>query len=93
MPTNDEKAAARVEAAIKQDVTLHAWNALDREDTSVGPYHEAVDRGMQYAVFGKSRRDVFNTADGAAWCFVRRVGSTRAREAALKAAPRARRRR
>lgn len=87
--TNNEKAAQRVASAIAKGRVVKAYNVLHRQETSVGPYHEAVDRGYSFAVFGYGGphggfEETFRTATQAAREFVRRVGSTRAREAAIK---------
>jgi hypothetical protein len=94
--TRNETAVARVAQLIQAGVVLVAHNALDHEDTSVGPYHEAVDRGYRFAVIGdKGRAEQrcgvsreHTTAENAAWGFVNRVGSTRANDAAKAAAKR-----
>lgn len=83
-PSHNETAAARVAAAMERGFVLVAHNALAREDTTAGPYHEAVDRGIRFAVIGWRSGREFRCADAssAAAEFVGRVGSTRAREAA-----------
>ena len=86
--TNNDKAAARVEAAIEAGHVLVAYAPLKRCNVSVGTYHEAFDKGVRYAVIGYSGADVhrgYKTALDAAYGFVGYVGSTRAREAAIKA--------
>jgi len=87
--TRHEITVARVAAVIARAVVLTAHNALDHEDTTVGPYHEAVDRGVRFACIGArgrapERREV--RADAAAEAFVARVGAGRANEAAMAAA-------
>lgn len=92
--SRNETAVARVAQLISAGLVLVAHNALDHEDTSVGPYREAVDRGFRFAVIGdKGRAEAklgvgreFTTAENAAWGFINRVGSTRANDAAKAAA-------
>lgn len=92
--TRDEVAAARVAQLVKAGAVLVAHNHLDHEDTSIGQYHEAVDRGYRFAVIGdKGRAEQrfgvvreFKTLECAAAAFVGRVGSTRANDAARAAA-------
>ena len=87
MPSHNEKAIARVVARLNEGRTLKAYNALDHEDTTIGPYTEAVNRGFHFAVIGwkTGRTSLFKTAEDAAYLFVvTKVGSTRAREASLK---------
>ena len=92
--TRDEVAAARVAQLIEARVVLVAHNHLAAEDTTVGPYQEAVDRGYRFAVIGdKGRAEQrlgvgreFRTSTDAAAAFVGRVGSTRANDAAKAAA-------
>lgn len=93
--SRDETAATRVTQLIEAGRVLVAHNARDHEETSVGPYREAVDRGYRFACIGdKGRADGLlhrgarehRTAESAAWTFLERVGSTRANEAARAAA-------
>ncbi len=90
--TRHEITVARVSAVISRAIVLTAHNALDHEDTTVGPYHEAVDCGVRFACIGSrgrapERREA--RADAAAEAFVARVGAGRANEAARAAAKRA----
>ena len=76
---------ARVVAVIERRIVLIAHNALDHEDTTVGPYGEAVDRGIRFAcigVRGRSPEQRTRTAREAAEIFVDRVGTSRANTAA-----------
>lgn len=88
----NEIAIARVAQVIKAGHVLIAHNAMDSEDTTVGTYHEAVDRGIRFACIGVKGRAPERrtaTAEDAAECFVmERVGSSRANEAAKAAAKR-----
>ena len=82
-------AVARVVAVIERRVVLTAHNALDHEDTTVGPYGEAVDRGIRFAcigVRGRCPEQRTRTAREAAEVFVDRVGTGRANTAARAAA-------
>lgn len=91
-PTRHETTVARVAQCIEAKIVLVAHNALDHEDTTVGPYHEAVDRGIRFAclsVKGKAPDRLATLAQNAADGFVSRVGSTRANEAAKAAAKKA----
>lgn len=83
--SNNEKAVCRVVEALKRGRVLTAYNALDRETTTAGTYNEAVDCGHRFAVIGwrTGRQTLTRTVEDAAWSFVSRVGSTRAREASL----------
>jgi hypothetical protein len=84
-----EITVARVAQIISLGHVLVASNALDHEDTTVGPFHEAVDRGIRFACIGvKGRRPEQHTqrADDAADHFVSRVGTTRANDAAKTSA-------
>jgi hypothetical protein len=84
-----EITVARVAQVIGLGHVLVAHNALDSEDTTVGTFHEAVDRGIRFACIGvKGRRHEEHTkrADDAAEVFVSRVGTTRANDAAKVAA-------
>lgn len=85
--SHNDKAAARVTEAIKAGRILTAYAPLTHEDTTVGPYKEAVDAGKRFAVIGVKTGHItrWATAEEAAWAFVvDRVGSTRAREAAMR---------
>jgi hypothetical protein len=88
----NEIAIARVAQVIAAGHVLVAHNALAGEDTTVGPYSEAVDRGIRFACIGVKGRTPDRhtaTADFAAGCFVmERVGSSRANDAAKAAAKR-----
>ena len=89
--TNNDKAALRVVAAITKGLILTAYAPLTAEETTVGPYNEAIDRGIRFATIGWATKRVgacerrTQTAQEAADIFVGRVGSTRAREAAIEA--------
>lgn len=88
-PSRHEITVARVAAVITAGVVLTAHNALQHEDTTVGPYHEAVDRGIRFACIGvrgraPERREA--RAVDAAEAFVERVGTGRANDAAKLAA-------
>jgi len=85
MSKHYNSAVSKVLAKLNEGAILSAHNALDHEDTTVGPYTEAVDRGMRFAVIGwrgKRPQIECRTALEAAQYFVDRVGHTRAREAA-----------
>ena len=95
--TNHEKAVARIAQLITASKVLVAYNQRDHEETSVGPYTEAVDRGYRFACIGdKGRADGLlqrgnrehRSAESAAQVFIERVGSTRAMAAARAAAKR-----
>lgn len=84
-PTRYQITVGRVVACIERGHMLCAYDPLHHEDASVGPYHEAVDRGYRYAVISwKARTSDERTtrARDAADHFVSRVGTTRANEAA-----------
>jgi hypothetical protein len=85
-------AIARVAQVIAAGHVLVAHNSLRGEDTTIGPYQEAVDRGIRFAcigVRGRAHEEHTRTAQDAAWCFVmERVGSSRANDAAKAAAKR-----
>jgi hypothetical protein len=85
-------AIARVAQVIAAGHVLVAHNSLRGEDTTIGPYHEAVDRGIRFACIGvRGRAEMESTrrAEDAAWWFVmERVGSSRANDAAKAAAKR-----
>jgi len=86
MSARYETVVARVIERINAGRVLKAYNALAHEDTTVGPYSEAVDRGNRFAVIGWRNRWPANevrTAREAAELFVDRVGTGRAREAVL----------
>lgn len=87
--TRHETTVARVAQIIEAGKVLVASNVLAREETSVGPYREAVDRGIRFACIGdKGRAPERRTyrAQDAADAFVERVGTTRANDAAHAAA-------
>lgn len=91
--SHNDKAALRVALCIERGHVLHSHNALVHEDTTVGPYREAVDRWNRYAVIGvrgKSPEALFKTPIEAAYVFVERVGSTRANDVARDMAKRER---
>lgn len=50
--TRFEVTVARVAQLIEAGKVLVASNVLAREETSVGPYREAVDRGIRFACIG-----------------------------------------
>jgi hypothetical protein len=80
-----ETTVARVAQIISTGRVLVAYNALANEDATVGPYSEAVDKGIRFACLSvKGRRSDCHTqtAEDAASVFVQRVGTTRANEAA-----------
>jgi hypothetical protein len=86
-----ETAVARVAEFIGTGRVLVAYNALANEDATVGPYSEAVDQGIRFAclsVKGRVSDRHTTTAEDAAECFVERVGTTRANEAAKAGAKR-----
>jgi hypothetical protein len=81
-----DKVVLSVTKAIESGRILRAYNALDREDTTVGPYKTAVDIGVDYVVIGWRGirlQHESRSARDAALHFVERVGEGRAREAAL----------
>lgn len=89
-PSNDEKAAAHVKAAIEAGAVVKSFGPDG--DFTVGPYAKAVGPSC-FALFGygtrvpepyQARED---TAERVAHLFVSCVGSTRARDAALRAMP------
>lgn len=83
-PNNYQRAVARVAACIERGHVLRASDVVHREDSTVGPYHEAVDRGYRYAVISwKARTEDARTyrAIDAADHFVSRVGNARANDA------------
>lgn len=84
-----ETTVARVAQAITAGIVLTAHNAVAHEDATVGPYHEAVDRGIKFACLstkGRAPERMARTAEDAADGFVCRVGSTRANDAVMAAA-------
>lgn len=83
--SNNEKAEARVVEALKAGRILTAYTPFTHEDVTVGPYREAVDIGKRFAVIGVRTGNItrWATSEEAAGAFVSRVGSTRAREAAI----------
>lgn len=84
-----ETTVARVAQIIKAGTVLVAHNAVAHEDATVGPYHEAVDRGIKFACLstkGRAPERMAKSAEDAADGFVCRVGSTRANDAAKAAA-------
>jgi hypothetical protein len=89
MGKHHDSARAAVEAALKQSRILTAYDHLRHHDTTVGHYTEAVDRGYRFAVIGWGRngnQTECRTASQAAETFIELVGTTRAREAARRAA-------
>lgn len=80
--TRYAKAVGRVAACLERGGIVKAYNALDHEETSVGPYHEAVG-GSKYAVIGRVRFLSTQSLVGAAMYFVDLVGTTRARAASI----------
>lgn len=99
MGKHHDTAVARVAEAIEDGHILKSYSPLyGNETTTVGPYNEAVDRGMRYACIGwlkphysqsKGLESRFKTAEEAADCFVSRVGSTRANDAVKEASRKA----
>ena len=87
-----ETTVARVAQLIAAGVVLTAHNAVAREESTVGPYHEAVDRGIKFARLstkGRAPERMARSAEDAADGFVSRVGSTRANDSAKAAAKKA----
>ena len=89
-PSNDEKAAAHVKAAIDLGAIVKSFGPDG--DFTAGPYTKAV--GPQcFALFGYGKRvpEPYQAREGdsalVARLFVSCVGSTRARDAALRAMP------
>lgn len=89
--TNNQKAEARVEALLKRGIIIHARNAWG--EYSIGPYRVGVGK-PHFAIFayGPSRQipeshrhAEFQTAGDAASHAVTWLGSSNAREAAIKA--------
>lgn len=76
-------AAMLVEDVINRGIVLKAYDALNHKQTTVGPYQTAVPCDKNFAIIGAYDRE-YSTAQEASEMFVARVGSTRAREAALK---------
>lgn len=90
-PTRYQRIVARVAACIERGHVLVADDVVHRETSSVGPYHEAVDRGRRYACFAwkANAPDEYTIrAIDAADHFVSRVGTTRANDAARAMAKR-----
>lgn len=87
--TRHETTVARVAQVIKANIVLTAHNAVAHEKTTVGPYHEAVDRGIRFACLstkGRAPERMARSAEDAADGFVARVGGSRANDAAKAAA-------
>ena len=87
-----EITVARVAQVIAAGIVIVAHNAVAHEDATVGPYHEAVDRGIRFACLstkGRAPDRMARTADDAADGFICRVGSTRANDAVKAAAKKA----
>ena len=90
--SNNEKATNRVAKAIAAKHILAAYSPTLCQSLSIGTYNQAVDIGNRFAILGGGSRYtrnvpvelVFKTAEEAAHCFVSLVGSTRAREVAIK---------
>ena len=90
----DDRAAQIVELVIRHGGIVTAHSPF-RGETTVGPYHEAVDRGKRFAVISYGRfggmsslQTEYAGALEAASAFVDRVGSTRANEAGRDASKR-----
>lgn len=86
--SHNDKAEARVVECLKAGKVLKAYSPITHEDLTVGPYQEAVDTGKRFAIIGTKTDYItrWATAEEAAGAFVAgRVGSTRAREAAIQA--------
>mgnify|MGYP001563937835 CR=1 FL=1 len=77
-------AVERVAHVIGKGVILRAYNQLDHETVSVGPYQEAVDRGYRFAVIGKKAQSEHFFPAHAAQRFVDLCGTTRANEVTRK---------
>lgn len=78
---NIQKAVTKIQEALKAGRVLRAYNQLDHQETTVGQYIEAVDRGFRFAVIGygyKASQVEFRTIQEAAYSFVCRVGAARA---------------
>lgn len=74
-------AVQKVTDALVAGRMLKAYNVVDHEDTSVGPYTDIVDRGYRFVVTGwRNRREQVETrtAKEAAISFINRVGDSRA---------------
>lgn len=88
MNKHERSAAILICKALKHNLILTAYDALSNCDRTCGPYIEAVDRGIRFAVLSHGRNAsrtterFVKTAEEAAESFVLSVGSTRAREAA-----------
>jgi len=90
-PTRFEITVSRIAQVVADGHVLVAHNALAGEDMTVGPYQEAVDRGVRFAclsVKGRSSDAHVRTANEAALWFVDSVGTSRANDAAKAAAKR-----
>lgn len=93
-PSNNEKAAARIEALIKAGAVVKV-EAPRRGYWTVGPYHMATGKSgfatLSYGGAGSTlatEQEFWEGPSGAAraaQAIVARCGSTRAREAAVKA--------
>ncbi len=90
--SNNEKAANRVAKAIAAGKILRSYSPTANQNISVGSFRQAVDAGVRFATLGENSRypgteveeRLFKTAEEAAYRFVSLVGSTRAREVAVK---------
>ena len=90
--SNNEKAANRVAKAIAAGKVLLSHSPTAKQNITVGSYRQAVDTGIRFATLGENSRynnkeveeRLFKTAEEAAYRFVSLVGSTRAREVAIK---------
>ena len=89
--SHNDKAANRVIEAVKAGQVLKASDVLRRDELTVGAFSEAVDRGARFAIIGwrTGQTTTFRTLEEAAWTFVAKVGSTRARDAAITGMKRA----
>lgn len=85
--SNNDKAAAKVVAVITAGRVVSSFDVLGRQAVTVGTYKTAVPSPRGWATIGdKTGREEYRTAQEAAHAFVARVGSTRARDAAISAA-------
>lgn len=80
--------------AIANGFILTAYNALGHEDTTCGPYHEAVEpehiwQRKHFAITAKGDICSYSSAPEAASSFVGRVGTGRALEAIKRSGHRA----
>ncbi len=90
-PTNNEKAAARIESLLKRGIVIHVSGAL--ADYTIGPYRRAIGAsnfviigyGSSPRIPASHRHAEFDTAAETAAYAVAWVGSGRAREAAIAA--------